>query len=153
MYVAEADVEKRKPDVIIADVIEMHRRMKREYGKGFYKFGVETVQFQYFFKEVMAEKARESGEYIPIEEIQSVQNKMLRIESLQPLVKNKYIKFNRKHKALLKQLMEYPMSKNDDAPDGLQMAVSLAQVIRAVAGKIVYQTISRKKASFRKGAY
>lgn len=153
MYVAEADVEKRKPDVIIADVIEMHRRMKREYGKGFYKFGVETVQFQFFFKEVMAEKARKSGEYIPIEEIQSVQNKMLRIESLQPLVKNKYIKFNRKHKTLLKQLMEYPMSKNDDAPDGLQMAVKLAMTVRAVAGKIIYQTVSRKKASFRKGAY
>lgn len=153
MYVAEADVEKRKPDVIIVDVIEMHRRMKREYGKGFYKFGVEAVQFQYFFKDVMAERARESGEYVPIEEIESLQNKMLRIESLQPLVKNKYIKFNRKHKSLLKQLTEYPMGKNDDAPDSLQMAAKLAMTVRAVAGKITYRTVARKRASFRKGAY
>ncbi len=51
MYVADASVEKRKPDVIIDDVFEMNRRLKRDYKKGFYKFGVETVQFQYFFKD------------------------------------------------------------------------------------------------------
>lgn len=70
MYVADASVEKRKPDVIIDDVIEMSKRLKRDYHKGFYRFGVETVQFQYFFKEVMAKKSMEEGEYIPIEEIQ-----------------------------------------------------------------------------------
>ena len=51
MYVADASVERRKPDVIIDDVFEMNRRLKRDYKKGFYKFGVEVVQFQYFFKE------------------------------------------------------------------------------------------------------
>ena len=49
MYVLGASVEKRKPDVIIDDVIETHRRYKRDLKKGYYKFGVETVQFQYFF--------------------------------------------------------------------------------------------------------
>lgn len=53
MYVVDASVEKRKPDVIIEDVFEMNRRLKRDCKKGFYKFGVEVVQFQYFFKEVM----------------------------------------------------------------------------------------------------
>lgn len=71
MYVVDASVEKRKPDVIIEDVFEMNRRLKRDCKKGFYKFGVEVVQFQYFFKEVMAAKSAEEGEYIPIEEIQS----------------------------------------------------------------------------------
>ena len=97
MYVVEASVEKRTPDVIIQDVIDTQRRFKRDLKKGYYKFGVETVQFQYFFKTVMAEKSREQGEYIPIEEIQSLQNKQLRIESLQPLIKNKiYQSFSRK---------------------------------------------------------
>lgn len=50
MYVEAASVERRKPDVIINDVFEMSRRLKRDYHKGFYRFGVETVQFQYFFK-------------------------------------------------------------------------------------------------------
>ena len=108
MYVADASVERRKPDVIIDDVFEMNRRLKRDYKKGFYKFGVEVVQFQYFFKEVMAAKSAEEGEYIPIEEIQSTVNKVLRIESLQPVIKNKYLKFNREHKTLLKQLQEFP---------------------------------------------
>ena len=86
MYVVDASVEKRKPDVIIEDVFEMNRRLKRDCKKGFFKFGVETVQFQYYFKEVMAKKSAEEGEYLPIEEIQSSVNKVLRIESLQPLI-------------------------------------------------------------------
>lgn len=153
MYVADASVEKRKPDVIIDDVFEMNRRLKRDYKKGFYKFGVEVVQFQYFFKEVMAAKSAEEGEYIPIEEIQSTVNKVLRIESLQPVIKNKYLKFNREHKTLLKQLQEFPMGKNDDAPDGLQMAVQLAQSIKAVASKANYKTVLRRRFRMGKGAY
>ena len=153
MYVVDASVERRKPDVIIDDVFEMNRRLKRDYKKGFYKFGVEVVQFQYFFKEVMAAKSAEEGEYIPIEEIQSTVNKVLRIESLQPVIKNKYLKFNREHKTLLKQLQEFPMGKNDDAPDGLQMAVQLAQSIKAVASKANYRTVLRRRFRRSKGAY
>lgn len=153
MYVLGASVEKRKPDVIIDDVIETHRRYKRDLKKGYYKFGVETVQFQYFFKDVMAAKALEAGEYIPIEEIQSIANKELRIRSLQPFVKNKWIKFNRNHKELIKQLTEFPMGANDDAPDGLQMAVSLAQSVRATASKPEYKTVQRRRSNFRKGAW
>lgn len=153
MYVVDASVERRKPDVIIDDVFETQRRLKRDYGKGFYKFGVEIVQFQYYFKEVMAAKSAQEGEYIPIEEIQSTVNKTLRIESLQPVIKNKYLKFNREHKTLLKQLQEFPMGKNDDAPDGLQMAVQLAQSVKAVAAKIKYRTVLRRKLRMGKGAY
>lgn len=153
MYVADASVEKRKPDVIIDDVFEMNRRLKRDYRKGFYRFGVETVQFQYFFKDVMAARSAEEGEYLPIEEIQSSVNKVLRIESLQPVVKNKYLKFNREHKTLLKQMQEFPMGRNDDAPDGLQMAVQLAQTVKAVTAKTDYKTVLRRKFRMGRGAY
>lgn len=153
LYIVDASVEKRKPDVIITDVIEMHKRYKRDYGKGFYKFGVETVQFQFFFKDVMAEKALEAGEYIPIEEIISVVNKVVRIRSLQPFIKNKWIKFSRSHKELIRQLCEFPMGAHDDAPDGLQMVVALAQVVRSIAAKFEYKTVSKRKLRFGKGAY
>lgn len=153
MFVVDASVEKRKPDVIITDIFEMNRRLKRDYKKSFYKFGVETVQFQYYFKEVMATKSAEQGEYLPIEEIQSTINKILRIESLQPMIKNKYIKFNREHKTLLKQLKEFPMGKNDDAPDGLQMAVQLAQTVKGAAIKTNYKSIIRRRFRMGKGAY
>ena len=72
MYVVDASIEKRKPDIIIEDVFEINRRLKRDYSKGFYKFGIETVQFQYFFKDVMAQRSVEQGEYLPIEEIQKL---------------------------------------------------------------------------------
>ena len=153
MYVVDASVEKRKPDVIIQDVFEMSKRLKRDYGKGFYKFGVETVQFQFYFKEVMAQKSVEEGEYIPIEEIQSTVNKVLRIESLQPVIKNKYLKFNREHKTLLKQMQEFPMGKNDDAPDGLQMAVQLAQTVKGIVSSTKYQSLIKRKFRMGKGAY
>ena len=153
MYVADASVEKRKPDVIIDDVFEMNRRLKRDYKKGFYKFGVETVQFQYFYKDVMAARSVKEGEYLPIEEIQSSVNKAIRIESLQPVIKNKYLKFNREHKTLLKQLQEFPMGRNDDAPDGLQMAVQLAQTVKAVAAKTDYKTVLRRKFRMGRGAW
>ncbi len=153
MFVLEASIEKRKPDVIISDVFEMNRRFRRDYKKGFYKFGVETVQFQYFFKEVMAALSAELGEYLPIEEMQTSVNKQLRIESLQPVIKNKYLKFCRDHKTLLKQLEEYPMGKNDDGPDCLQMAVQLAQAVKAVAAHTSYQSVLRRALRFRKGAW
>lgn len=153
LYVETASVEKRKPDVIMEDIFETHRRLLRDYKKGFYKFGMETVQFQYYFKEVVAQKSVELGIYLPIEEINSNSNKILRIESLQPYIKNKYIKFSRKHKELLKQLSEFPMGKNDDAPDGLHMAVTLAGMVKNIAGTMEYRSVLRRKLNFRKGAF
>lgn len=153
MYILGASVEKRKPDVIINDVIETHKRYKRDYGKGYYKFGVESVQFQFFFKDVMAEKAIEAGEYIPIEEIPSTVNKVVRIRSLQPFVKNKWIKFSHAHRQLITQLTEFPMGANDDAPDGLQMAAALAQAVRSTVAKFEYTTVSKREVRFDKGAY
>lgn len=152
MYVVDADIEKRHPDQIIEDVFEMNRRHRRDEGKGFFKFGVETVQFQWYFKEVMAKKSAEQGEYLPIEEIQSISNKQLRIESLQPYIKNKYIKFNRKHKTLLKQLSEFPMGRNDDAPDGLHMAVKTAMEVMKTVTQGNYRSVKRKR-FFKRGAY
>lgn len=152
LYVLIADIEKRKPDQIIDDAMEASRRLKREYGRPYYKFGVETVQFQYYFAEIMRQKSAAAGEYLPIEEINSTQNKDARIQSLQPFVKNGYLKFSRRHKALLKQMMEYPMGKNDDGPDGLQMAVQLALAVKA--GRAAdYQSVAGRAVRFREGAY
>lgn len=152
MYILEASIERRKPDAIIDDAIETSKRLKRDYKKPLYKFGVETVQFQHFFKDVMAKKSAEAGEYLPIEEINSIQNKNMRIESLQPFVKNKYLKFNPRHKTLLQQLKEYPMGKNDDGPDGLEMAVRLALGIKTNT-KVDYKSVISRMMKFKRGAF
>lgn len=152
LYIVIADIAKRKPDQIIEDALEASRRLKRDYKRPYYKFGVETVQFQYYFAEIMRQRAAEAGEYLPIEEINSTQNKDARIQSLQPFVKNGYIKFSKKHKTLLKQMTEYPMGKNDDGPDGLQMAVKLALDIK-VGRKVDYKSVVARVVGFRRGAY
>ena len=152
LYVLLADIAKRKPDQIIDDAIEASRRLKRDYKKPLYKFGVETVQFQYYFAEIMRQKSAEIGEYLPIEEINSVQNKDARIQSLQPFVKNGYIKFSKKHKTLIDQMLKYPMGKNDDAPDALQMAVALALSVK-VGRKVNYKSVVGRAIKFRRGAY
>lgn len=152
MYVVIASIERRTPDVIITDAIETSKRLKVDHKKGFFKFGVETVQFQYFFKDVMIQRSAEAGEYLPIEEIQSVQNKDMRIQSLQPLVKNGYIKFSQKHKTLLQQMKEYPMGRNDDGPDGLQMAVKLALDYK-VGNKVDYKSVISRALKFKNGSY
>lgn len=152
IYVVIADIAKRKPDQIIDDAIENSRRLKRDYKRPYYKFGVETVQFQYYFAEIMRQKSAIEGEYLPIEEINSVQNKDARIQSLQPFVKNGYLKFSKKHKTLLKQMMEYPMGKNDDGPDGLQMGVKLAMEIK-IGRKTEYKSVLARAMGFKRGAY
>ena len=152
MYILIADIDKRKPDQIITDAIENSRRLKRDYKRPYYQFGVETVQFQYYFAEIMRQKSAEVGEYLPIVEINSVQNKDARIQSLQPFVKNGYIKFSKKHKTLLKQMTEYPMGKNDDGPDGLQMMVKLALDVK-VGTKVEYKSVEARSAGFGRGAY
>ncbi len=152
MYVLEASIEKRKPDVIITDAIELSKRLKLDFHKALYKFGVEVVQFQQFFKDVMMDQSRQAGEYLPIEEIQSTLNKDLRITSLQPFVKNRYIKFSVKHKTLLQQMKEYPMGKNDDGPDALEMALRLALSVKA-GNQTEYKSVIGRPLHFKRGAY
>lgn len=54
MHVEAASVERREPDAIVQDVLEVSRRLRCDYHKGFFRSGVETVQLQHFFKKVMA---------------------------------------------------------------------------------------------------
>lgn len=152
IYVLFADISKRKPDQIIEDALEASRRLKREYKRPYYRFGVETVQFQYYFAEVMRQRSAEAGEYLPIQEISSTQNKDARIQSLQPFVKNGYVKFSKRHKALLEQMFQYPMGKNDDGPDGLQMAVKIALDIKG-SNKTNYKSVLARALKFKHGAY
>ena len=45
------------------------------------------------------------------------------------------------------------MGKNDDAPDGLQMAVQTAQNVKGAAIKTSYKSIIRRRFRMGKGAY
>jgi predicted phage terminase large subunit-like protein len=126
MLVADADIERRHPDKIITDVLEKARWIQKSFNKRYRKFGAETNQFQWFLKEQLAKASAAARVYLPIVEVNQTSDKTLRIQTLQPDVKNKYIKFNRDHKRLLEQLKFFPLGDHDDGPDALEGARSLA---------------------------
>lgn len=130
MYVVDADIERRHPDRIIADVLAKERWLRASFGHGYRKLGAETNQFQWFLKEELAKASAKAGLYLPIEEVQQTSDKIMRIQTLQPDVKNKYIKFNRRHKRLLEQLTQFPMGAHDDGPDALEGARSIAKRVK-----------------------
>lgn len=152
MYVWEASIERRHPDVIIDDTIESSKRLKKTFTRGYTKLGVETIQFQQFFKDILAKESAKENEYLPIEEMYNISDKKMRIETLQPYIKNRYIKFNPKHKLLLQQIKEFPMSGHDDGPDALEMAVRLAEKFKGTTGN-EYKSILKRGTKFKKGAY
>lgn len=130
MFIMDADIERRHPDRIIMDVLDKERWLRAAYGRGYKKFGAEVNQFQWFLKEELAKASARAGLYLPIEEVQQSSDKVLRIQTLQPDVKNKYIKFNRRHKRLLEQLTQFPMAAHDDGPDALEGARTIAKKSR-----------------------
>lgn len=119
-YVVDADIERRHPDIIITDTLEKAYWIYKTYKKRYVKFGVETVQFQWFLKEALVKESAKRRLYLPIEEVTQTSDKILRITTLQPEIKNKYIKFNRQHKRLMEQLRNFPMADHDDGPDALE---------------------------------
>ena len=127
MYVVDADIMRRHPDMIITDILEKERWLRKTYGRGYKKFGAEVNQFQWFLKEELAKASARAGLYLPIEEILQTTDKILRVQTLQPDVKNKYLKFNPRHKTLLEQLRHFPMAAHDDGPDALEGCRTLAK--------------------------
>lgn len=127
VYCLDADIARRHPDVIALDVIDKHKKFHYD------KFGVEEVQFQEYFKDVLIQKANELGLSIPIKGIKVHKDKILRIQSLQPEIKNGTVKFKREQKLLIEQLINFPSADHDDGPDALDGALTLLGRRSAVA--------------------
>lgn len=126
MYDVDSDIERRHPDAIIHDVLEKAVWLKKAFGKKYVKFGCEVNQFQWFLKEQMAKASAKRKIYLPLVEVTQTSDKTLRIQTLQPDIKNKYIKFNPRSKRLREQLKYFPMADHDDGPDALEGCRTLA---------------------------
>lgn len=126
MYIVDADVERRLPSAIIEAVLSKAVWIKKTFNKKYKKFGAEVNQFQWFLKEELAKESARRKIYLPIQEVSQTSDKVLRVQTLQPDVENKYIKFNRQHKRLLEQLRFFPMADHDDGPDALEGCRTIA---------------------------
>ncbi len=134
LYILDADLARRHPDKIIRDVLDKARWLEREYGGQYAAFGAETNQFQWFLKERLAAESAAQGIYLPIVEVRAASDKVLRIQSLQPDIRNGYLRFCRDQTELVRQLEQFPLGRHDDGPDALEGAVRLCRkVIRAPA--------------------
>ena len=112
---------------IMEDVLEKARWLRREYGAQYTAFGAETNQFQWFLKERLAAESAAAGIYLPLVEVRAASDKVLRIQSLQPDIRNGYLLFSRDQAELLRQLEQFPLGRNDDGPDALEGAVRLCK--------------------------
>ena len=130
IYLDIADIEKRHPNKIIEDILVYHERAP------FNTFGVETIQFQEFFKDTLESEAHKKGLTLNTKEITPNIDKFLRIQTLQPWILNGWIRFKKSHRVLLEQLRYYPMGDHDDGPDALEMLKSLIEKGMVVASSV-----------------
>lgn len=115
LYVIEAQVKKRLPDLIIEDVIRLHKQYQCQ------RWFVETVQFQEFLKDELVKRSAQRGSPVPATAIKPNTDKMLRIESLQPHIANGLILLHSSQATLIAQLRHFPKADHDDGPDALEM--------------------------------
>lgn len=115
LYVVEAQIKKRVPDLIIEDVIRLHKQYRCQ------RWFVETVQFQEFLKDELVKRSAQQGSPVPATAIKPNTDKMLRIESLQPHIANGLILLHSTQSALIAQLRHFPKADHDDGPDALEM--------------------------------
>ncbi len=119
LFLEVAQIERKHPDQIIESVFTIHKKTPIRL------LGVETTAFQQFFKDTLVKRANETGIRMPVKEIRSTSDKRLRINSLQPWIKNGWIRFQPHMRTLIDQLQKFPMGDHDDGPDALEMLKSL----------------------------
>jgi predicted phage terminase large subunit-like protein len=121
LNVVEADIRRRHPDQIIADVIASQDRYDCRL------WVVETVQFQEFFKDELIRRSARVNIPITAKGIKPLRDKELRISSLQPHINNDLIRFHRSCNTLIEQLRHWGEGEShDDGPDALEMVYKAA---------------------------
>jgi len=133
--------------------------------------GVEMIGFASLLKREYERLMKKKGKPLPIYPIEKFggenglpvnRNKEARIEGLVPYVRSGMIKFNSQQGdqgLLIRQLKAFPdrtqVSRGgmgDDGPDALSLCLGLIQEFPH-GMEIGYQTVTKRKAAFEKGAY
>lgn len=118
--VVEALIRKRVPDKIISDIIGLQKQYRCLV------WAFESVQFQEFLRTELIKRSAQLGIPVPARAVTPHADKLLRIESLQPHMVNKLIRFQASQKTLISQLKHFPKADHDDGPDALHMLWALA---------------------------
>ncbi len=112
VYEIESKGEQIKPDETIRTIFN--------YPYQFERFGIESVQFQQYFINIIKERSKDRGKYIPFEGISQSKKKEERIESLEPFINTGQILFKGDNE-LWREMQEYPEGDLVDVLDALEM--------------------------------
>lgn len=141
IYLDIGDVEKRLPDKIIDDILAYQQR------DPFHGFGVESTQFQEFFATTLQKESHKKNLTFPVIELQVHKDKDLRILTLQPWIKNGWIRFRKNMRELVRQFIYYrPKGKggHDDGPDAVEQ---LKSMIEKNVGPIEFRSTGKRVGS------
>ena len=130
LYVLHAAIRRRTPDQIIDDVIALQRKWLCLL------WAVESVAFQEFLRTSLVDRSAAAGVPVPARPVIPHTDKQLRIQSLQPHVKNGLILLHRSQLTLIDQIEHYPHADHDDGPDALHMLFQAAMAGSGAAGRI-----------------
>jgi predicted phage terminase large subunit-like protein len=87
---------------------------------------IESNQFQHLLASQVISESRKRHINMPVMSIHNRVNKEVRIRRLGPHLANKNLRFRANHEGtrmLVNQLREFPLSRYDDGPDALEMAL------------------------------
>ena len=146
LFIVEAQIKKRLPDLIIEDVIRLHAQYKCKL------WFVETVQFQEFLKDELVKRSAAKGIPVPARAVKPIADKLLRIETLQPHMANGLILLHANQQTLIQQFRHFPKADHDDGPDAVHMLWSGAT---ANSAPVEYMAVTKHGADggFGSGAW
>ena len=149
IYVTLADIEKRHPDKIMTDLLAYHEKLH------FDQVAIEAVQFQEYFAGDVEKEAHKRNLSMNVLPVPENADKDLRLITLQPFIKNGWIRFGRHMRELVRQLIQFRLKNkggHDDGPDALE---KLKNLLIVGVGKIEYQTVASRTSGFgkQKGAW
>ena len=130
LYV-DADIARRDASQVVADGCQWADTFRPQ------AFALETNQFLQLFETLFVQEAQHRGQLLPIWQINSTINKVVRIRMLTPYLRSGRLRFksnSRGAELLVEQLRTFPNNHHDDGPDALQMALeTLSTLLRPTA--------------------
>jgi predicted phage terminase large subunit-like protein len=119
----EADLARRPTPRIVADGIELARRVQAETGHTLDGFGVESDQFQELLADEFVRQTKDAGFTLPIFKMTTGGvNKEVRIRRLSSDVTKVNIRYRATPgtRLLVRQMEQFPNADHDDGPDALE---------------------------------
>ena len=127
-YVLDADISRRRPDELVAQVV----RMAQVYDAR--EIAVESVQFQSLLAANLKAALSQAGlGGVYVREVKQTTSKIARIQGMQPEVASGRVRFSRRLVALVNELLTFPYGAHDDGPDALEIALRCANKPQARA--------------------